>query len=188
MHIYILSHVWVTIDGVWIGDSIYWPLIDSNYGSIANLPTLHITRAHAKTSQSALTCRFLITDLNDKDSSASVLMSLPAGQYSTDSLSKWKSKLCYDRRFSRPVRLGIKHQSGVYDQIFITVRQLQACWCGALSLTRARIVLLIIYRHRPHRKHRCSVVFQLLQFSCFLLRISCIATGNISLFVFSAVT
>jgi hypothetical protein len=32
-----------------------------------------------------------------------------------------KSKLCYDRRFSRPVCLGIKHPSGGYDQIFITV-------------------------------------------------------------------
>jgi hypothetical protein len=30
-----------------------------------------------------------------------------------------KSKLCYDRRFSRPVRLGIKHWSGDKDQIYI---------------------------------------------------------------------
>jgi hypothetical protein len=28
---YILSRVWVTTDGVWIGDSIYWPLTDHNY-------------------------------------------------------------------------------------------------------------------------------------------------------------
>jgi hypothetical protein len=52
---------------------------------------------------------------------------------------KSKPKLCYDRRFSRPVRFGIKHPSGAYDQIFITVRQLQACWCRALSLTRGRV-------------------------------------------------
>jgi hypothetical protein len=35
-----------------------------------------------------------------------------------------------------PVCLGIKNSSGVYDQIFITVWQLHACWCGVLSLTR----------------------------------------------------
>jgi hypothetical protein len=55
---------------------------------------------------------------------------------------KLKLKLCYDRRFGRPVCLGIKHPSGTYDQIFITVRQLQACWCGALSLTRERVCRL----------------------------------------------
>jgi hypothetical protein len=60
----------------------------------------------------------------------------------TDALPRFKSKLCYDRRFSRPVRLGIKHPSGAYDQIFITVRQLQACLYGALSLTRGRVCSL----------------------------------------------
>jgi hypothetical protein len=32
-----------------------------------------------------------------------------------------------------------KHPSGAYDHIFITVRQLQACWYGALSLTKRRV-------------------------------------------------
>jgi hypothetical protein len=40
---------------------------------------------------------------------------------------------------SRPVSLGIKHPSGAYDQIFITVGQLRVCWCGTLSLTRGRV-------------------------------------------------
>jgi hypothetical protein len=43
---------------------------------------------------------------------------------------------------SRPVCLGIKHPSGSYDQIFIIVRQLRVCSCGALSLTRERVCRL----------------------------------------------
>jgi hypothetical protein len=54
-------------------------------------------------------------------------------------IPKSKSKLCYDRPFSRPVCLGIKLPSGPYDQIFITLRQLQACWCGEFSLRRGRV-------------------------------------------------
>jgi hypothetical protein len=55
---------------------------------------------------------------------------------------QFKSKLCYDRRYSRPVCLGIKHPSGAYDQIFITVNQLRVCWCGVLSLTRGPVCRL----------------------------------------------
>jgi hypothetical protein len=40
---------------------------------------------------------------------------------------------------SRPVCLGIKHSYGVYDQIFITVKQFRVCWFGASSLTRGRV-------------------------------------------------
>jgi hypothetical protein len=39
----------------------------------------------------------------------------------------------------RPVCLGVKYSSGAYNQIFITVRQLQVCQCGALSLTRRQV-------------------------------------------------
>jgi hypothetical protein len=40
---------------------------------------------------------------------------------------------------SQPVCLAIKHPSGAYDQIFITVRQLRVCWFRALSLMRGQI-------------------------------------------------
>jgi hypothetical protein len=44
---------------------------------------------------------------------------------------------CCDRRY-----VGIKHPTGVYDQIFITVRHLRVCWIGAPSLMRGRVCRL----------------------------------------------
>jgi hypothetical protein len=46
----------------------------------------------------------------------------------------WVWVLCYDRRSAGQSCLGIKHPSGAYDQILITLRQLRVCWCGAFSL------------------------------------------------------
>jgi hypothetical protein len=51
----------------------------SNYGAIANLHTLKVIRAQVKSSQPAFTSRFVATDFINGDSSASVLMPLPAG-------------------------------------------------------------------------------------------------------------
>jgi hypothetical protein len=43
---------------------------------------------------------------------------------------------------SRQVCLRIKHPSGAYDKICITVRQLGVCSCGVLSLTRGWVCRL----------------------------------------------
>jgi hypothetical protein len=46
------------------------------------------------------------------------------------------------RTVSLTVCLDIKHSSGAQNKIFITVRQLGVCWCGAPSLTRRRVCRL----------------------------------------------
>jgi hypothetical protein len=55
---------------------------------------------------------------------------------------------------SPSVRLGIKHPSGAYDQIFFTVRQLRFCWCGALSGERTGLSFRIVAgpRQRSHSR------------------------------------
>jgi hypothetical protein len=54
---------------------------------------------------------------------------------------------------SRPVCRRIKHPSEAYNQIFITVRHLQACRCGALSLTRGRVRHFTIAAGARQRSH-----------------------------------
>jgi hypothetical protein len=56
--------------------------------------------------------------------------------------SKAKVKVMLWLMVIQPVYPGVKHPSGAQDQIFVTVRQLRVCWCGAPSLTRGRVCCL----------------------------------------------
>jgi hypothetical protein len=58
---------------------------------------------------------------------------------------------------SRPVCLRIKHPSGAYDQIFITVRQLRVCWYGALSLSDERTGLSFTIAAGPSQRSHSRV-------------------------------
>jgi hypothetical protein len=53
-----------------------------------------------------------------------------------------KVKVILRPTVSRPVCLGIRHPFWAYDQIFVTVRKLRVCSCGAPSLTRGRVCRL----------------------------------------------
>jgi hypothetical protein len=78
---------------------------------------------------SPLVCLLLVSDL--------VLLSTAID--SVLESSRVESSLMLRPTVNQPGCLGIKHPSRAYDQIFITVRQLWVCWCGAFSLTRGRV-------------------------------------------------
>jgi hypothetical protein len=73
-------------------------------------------------------------------------------------LNSVESSLMLRPTVSRPVCLGIKHPSGAYDQIFITVKQMRVCWCGALSLTRGQVLSFTIAAGPRQRSHSRNIL------------------------------
>jgi hypothetical protein len=51
---------------------------------------------------------------------------------------------------SRPVCLCVKHSSGAYDQIFITVRQLRVCWRGGVLSDGRSGLSFTMYEYNVH--------------------------------------
>jgi hypothetical protein len=86
---------------------------------------------------------FTVSDLRLPFSSPPTTRRVTVEVFDPASTNFWLSlSLMLRPMVSRPVCLGIKHQPGAYDQIFITVGQLRVCWCGALSLMRGRVCRL----------------------------------------------
>jgi hypothetical protein len=121
-------------------------LISTLYKSLQHTPSLF--------SLLCLPSRSLVTSSNSGYSLAFALTSLPAGSRLHRLSLLFSGSLTAEQNLSLslmlrptvswPVCLGIKHPSGAYDQIFVTVRQLRVWSCGALSLTRGRVCRLQI--------------------------------------------
>jgi hypothetical protein len=118
---------WIIIRGSRLDDWIYWHLLYN----FSESQSVTIIRNQSSAEPFFLDCRGHVPV---SFSFSLILRLIPE--------SKSMSKLCYERRFSRPVCLDVKHQSGASDQIFIAVRQLRACRCGTLSLTREGVCRL----------------------------------------------
>jgi hypothetical protein len=152
-----LSRVGVTMDGVrirkWM-DVMTTYTHDSELQAITAPPlisTIHKSPQHplslfqpALSSPAVPWQRLLTAEVLHLHALMSYLHSLLCRPASRAEL-KWTKvevKVMLRPTVSRPVCLWIKNPSVAHDQIFVTVRQLRVCSCGALSLTRGRVCCL----------------------------------------------
>jgi hypothetical protein len=108
---------------------------------MVNSRNLHFTTTHSKSSQSAVfTSHCLVTAPKTVDSSASTFMSLLAGDCLTTSMVQQSQSQSYVMTESQSVSLSwCQASAGAQDQTLATVRQLQVCWCGMLSLMKGQV-------------------------------------------------
>jgi hypothetical protein len=149
----ILSLVWVTVDGVWIGDCIYWPL---SYIQLVAISTHSEDHCNYSTHKffCGFTSRFLVTDPNNvlylypyRLTNIPQLTNSQAGGRLTlayYSSFHWLTNYSQSRRHiaidsQSTSKSWCRAPSGANDQIFITLWQLLSCFYGAPSLTRGRV-------------------------------------------------
>jgi hypothetical protein len=126
-------HVLVARHGVWIGNWIYWRLTTYYLRQvIITVLLIHYT-AHAKTSTAFNNGNFIASHAWARGRLSHNNLRLGLTGIQTVTLRP---------TVSRPVNLGVKHPSENQEQIFIIVRHLRVCWCGAPSLKRERVCLL----------------------------------------------
>jgi hypothetical protein len=157
---YILSCDWVTIDGVWIDNWIYWTLTDlttNNNDSLTELhtPKITVTTAHIKYSQFAMSPPVVAWWWIPKMSSA-MLTFLPADDcltaHSLLQPSALKVKDMLWPVVSRPVCRGVKLHVGPKTR-FLLLSDI----CGFVDVGRLQLLLAVISAvilgSESHRTH-----------------------------------
>jgi hypothetical protein len=135
-------------------------IVTSNYNIIANLHTIQNTTAFAKTSQSAFTSRFPVTDLNSGDFSASVLTSLLSGEYPKTEIFIVRVKIRVTLRladYRQSVHLGNKPLETANQNLYFATEHLRLqSLCRILSDERMRLSFTISagLRQRSHSQVR----------------------------------
>jgi hypothetical protein len=144
-HVNTVSRVCGAIDGVGIGDWIYWPLIHAigNYKQLQTTANHHNTRYAFSSllSWPAVTWQRLLTmEILQLHALRSSLHSLP---YTTQLNSQLEVEVTVRLTVSQSVSLGVGPHLGLMTRYtYITNWQLRSCFCGAPSLTRGRVWLL----------------------------------------------